>query len=581
MLQSLNDLKSNDPDICFRIINVLIKIIDNILNNPHLYKFRRLCLNSNIIQNELLPYIGAMEFLLEIGFIENNDVLVLPDYVDQSALEGFKQELLQIIKIDGEPIISLDKNNKFLNEINSISFDVLSHENKILQKKALECLSTEQVSQFSIIKNSENDSFSHENKMLELMKWFKQSFFKWFDVPHCKYCCIPTKFKEIKHGTKDLNVRYVEIYKCPKCNWTTEFKRFKLCEQLLITRNGRCGEWANCFTLFCRALGWEARYVVDQTDHVWTEVWSVTQERWIHCDSCEVALDKPLLYEKGWGKKLSYIIAFSHEEVQDVTWRYTIKNDDILTRRILCNENDLLKKILLLSEARQQNVSYIRRKYLAERRLKECFELLFGSKNIDTDNYSGRISGALDWKLSRGETRIQHFVWTPTQVEISKKKFEIKYSTALDQYIHDGQLIKGWQNGVYYVHSIFRKEEFDWKKVYLCREENSNTAKIEWMFDFTESNLAVERITLIYLSSLFETGDVKWILTGNNNSVVNLSVIQNVQSVHIDQFIGCNKVKLIATLFGGSGEHAWQHTQLFRQDSDSEEFPLQVLINLK
>jgi peptide-N4-(N-acetyl-beta-glucosaminyl)asparagine amidase len=86
-------------------------------------------------------------------------------------------------------------------------------------------------------------------------------------------------------------------FSCSTCQVTTRFPRYNNPSVLLDTHCGRCGEWANCFALCLRALNYEARYVLDWTDHVWCEVYSETQKRWLHIDPCEAALDKPLIYE--------------------------------------------------------------------------------------------------------------------------------------------------------------------------------------------------------------------------------------------------------------------------------------------
>ncbi len=131
----------------------------------------------------------------------------------------------------------------------------------------------------------------------------------------------------------------MEVYSCTRCKSETRFPRYNHARALLDTRRGRCGEWAQCFTLCCRAVALEARVVYDWTDHVWTEVWSSTQQRFLHADSCENACDQPLLYEGGWGKKLNYCIAVGHLGLCDVTFRYTAKHEEVWTqRRVLVPE---------------------------------------------------------------------------------------------------------------------------------------------------------------------------------------------------------------------------------------------------
>ena len=63
------------------------------------------------------------------------------------------------------------------------------------------------------------------------------------------------------------------------------------------------------------------------------QVYSEGLGRWIHADACENRADHPLMYERGWGKQLSYVVAFAKDGVCDVTRRYTRKYHEVLTRR--------------------------------------------------------------------------------------------------------------------------------------------------------------------------------------------------------------------------------------------------------
>ncbi|KAF8514079.1 hypothetical protein JB92DRAFT_176389 [Gautieria morchelliformis] len=63
----------------------------------------------------------------------------------------------------------------------------------------------------------------------------------------------------------------VEMHVCkdPKCNGNFRFARYNNPAVLMRTRVGRCGEFANLFTLFLRAMGLRAQYVWNREDHVW------------------------------------------------------------------------------------------------------------------------------------------------------------------------------------------------------------------------------------------------------------------------------------------------------------------------
>jgi peptide-N4-(N-acetyl-beta-glucosaminyl)asparagine amidase len=234
-----------------------------------------------------------------------------------------------------------------------------------------------------------------------------------------------------------------EVYRCGACATVTDFPRHNNPSCLLTTRSGRCGEWANAFCLVCRSLSLDARYVLDWTDHVWVEVWLPSQRRFVHLDACEQAFDTPLMYEAGWGKKLTHILSFSRYGVMDASPRYTRRFSEVVMRRAqeYALEGDVRKIVSakdaeLVSAFRVRNVagrsnldhamqlsnlsigkSFYDKLYadtgdvdissVSERRRlcgREMQGMQFlGEGETKLEKLRGRCSGDKAWRLARGE----------------------------------------------------------------------------------------------------------------------------------------------------------------------------------
>lgn len=198
---------------------------------------------------------------------------------------------------------------QFMQQVAAYTGKAAAYEEELAQAMALSCLfdidamshAAEEAADLSGELGEEPPLAQQDALALELLSWFKQDFFKWVDKPACDYCrCPDTRYvatqasaaEDEQHGASRT-----EVFGCPACGCHTRFPRYNDPVKLLETRRGRCGEWANCFALVCRAVGFNVRLVLDLTDHVWVEYHSAARQRWVHLDPCEAVADTPLLYE--------------------------------------------------------------------------------------------------------------------------------------------------------------------------------------------------------------------------------------------------------------------------------------------
>ncbi|XP_063041866.1 peptide-N(4)-(N-acetyl-beta-glucosaminyl)asparagine amidase [Engraulis encrasicolus] len=495
---------------------------------------------------------------------------------------------------------SLAKSMAFFRTLQSNFQHVLMYEDPVLQGKARACIPESRLlsqAQQRLERARQADpgcSLGEADMLvLELLQWFKGEFFTWVDSLPCSRCggktqsagSLPPSEEELRwDGGR------VEKHFCNACQTATRFPRYNHPEKLLETRRGRCGEWANCFTLCCRALGLEARYVWDSTDHVWTEVFSVSQGRWLHCDSCENACDKPLLYEVGWGKKLSYVLAFSKDQVVDVTWRYSCKHAEVQARRTQVQETWLLHTVNSLNNMRQQGIAAERKKELLGRLLVELVEFISPKSPKGQGELGGRVSGSLAWRAARGETgaaaatqaeAAAGYVFVPTETEKRSKEFRLCYNAATDSYTRPSsgggdEDIRGWERRVWSREDVFRKVENDWQMVYLARSEGSSCGSVSWRLDCGAAGLRIKKAVVRAHTQTFETGRTRSSVCSGDICV---AFAGDGEPHELPALAGASEMTVEVHLEEGS---SWQHAQLFRQGlKDTDKISLEIAVEME
>uniref|UniRef100_A0A8D3B3G1 Peptide-N(4)-(N-acetyl-beta-glucosaminyl)asparagine amidase n=1 Tax=Scophthalmus maximus TaxID=52904 RepID=A0A8D3B3G1_SCOMX len=634
---AVTTLCDNSNEVFLDVAKLLLTYADNILRCPNEEKYRSIRIGNPTFSAKLLPVKGAVECLFEMGFEEAETHLVFPGSASVEQLKLVRETIAAerdrrlrgaaapaaaaaaaapapapapppatpapAAAASSQPVSpplpqpsSLESSMSFFLTLQSNFQHVMLYENLELQQKALSHIPHQELSSAAQHKLKEAEEADPDCKLgieeflvLELLRWFKHDFFSWVNSLPCSRCGGSTQNgNSLSPSTDDLRWggQRVENHYCQGCRLSTRFPRYNNPEKLLETRRGRCGEWANCFTLCCRALGLEARYIWCSTDHVWTEIYSVAQHRWLHCDSCENVCDKPLLYEVGWGKKLAYVLAFSKDQVVDVTWRYSCKHPEVLSRRTSVQEAWLLHTINGLNASRQQVLSPDRKKELTGRLLVELVEFI-SPKRPKPGELGGRNSGSLGWRIARGETKGAEpgsstqeagYVFTPTEKERSDRLLHVCYIASKDQYCRlssSSEVVRGWDQCVWKKESVFRKVEDDWQMVYIARTEGSSMGRISWKFDFSAVEMKVKSVSIRASSQTFDTGRVCWYLQSGQTTT---------------EFSGDGKMQSFPSLCGSSDfiveaqlcDGSWQHSQLFRQSlKETEEPSFEILIHLE
>ncbi|XBW38746.1 hypothetical protein QEN19_004333 [Hanseniaspora menglaensis] len=343
-------------------------------------------------------------------------------------LAKYKQSVLNKIHNTNENAVLASLKNtpgndpNFINLINHLKSEhcYIYYNSDILQSLVLETINIPLIYDNIDLKINEvgTENADYEEILVkELLRYFKDDFFKWVNQPDCSNCGKNNGNQNFLKGESpnweekqnDPKCGNVEIYQCKLCGSITRYPRYNSPEMLLQTRSGRCGEWAAMFMYFLVSFQLNARYIWNKEDHVWCEYYSTKQQRWIHLDSCEKSYDEPFIYAKNWNKKMSYVIAFGNTGVIDVSKKYVdnVNSDNKLNRSSMKSDDEMVKFLSCLNKELRRSFSPDQQFDYYKKDELEYIAMNHPTKTLSVSSPDatifGRQSGSAEWVQNRGE----------------------------------------------------------------------------------------------------------------------------------------------------------------------------------
>eukprot|EP01084_Bolivina_argentea_P056459 103339_1 len=208
----------------------------------------------------------------------------------------------------------------------------------------------------SNIKNSDSKSNKYHSNcyqwtfkdafLVELGNWFNTEFFTWYK-PECNNdkCEKSGKMEYIEMVKENElkqqfgnDISRAHIYKCTQCETLEYFKRFFYCDTMIKDikyRRGWCGEHCDAFAAIVNALDYKWRFALDDTDHIWLEIYSNDRKKWCSFEpSPETDVVRRYDYNKFADRESRYIYALNGTgEYQDVTCCYQLDRNKLQKRR--------------------------------------------------------------------------------------------------------------------------------------------------------------------------------------------------------------------------------------------------------